>query len=59
MSRLYVDGNSVRFSPFSFCQVTAIMYSGEKIKRWSREGFSLFRDLTNIYRFSARTAVKR
>lgn len=32
MSRLYVDGNSVRFSPFSFCQVTAIMYSGEKIE---------------------------
>lgn len=32
MPRNYVDGNTVRFAPYSFCQVTATLYSGEVIE---------------------------
>ena len=32
MSRNYVDGNSARFTPCSFCQVTAELYGGEVIE---------------------------
>lgn len=32
MSRKYVDGNSVKFEPESFCQVRATLFSGEVIE---------------------------
>ena len=31
MSRKYVDGDSVRFTPSSFCQVDAELFGGERI----------------------------